>query len=537
MEDTRICDTLIVGGGIAGLTAGAYLSKYNRNVILCEKENHLGGLVNTFQSNGFYFDSGLRAIEDSGITRPMLNQLGIEMEFLESPVSLGIQDQIIEVTSKESVISYQELLNRLFPRNTAEIAEITKEITRIMDYMDILYGIDNPLFMDLSDMKYISRTVMPWLFKYILTVPKLRRLYQPVDEYLLKFTDNRALVDIIAQHFFKKTPTFFALSYFSLYLDYRYPKGGTGKIVDALERFYLNHSGQVFTGTKIIGIDIANHLAYDNNGQSYLFKALLWAADLKTLYRIINTRNVKPKILKALNRKNHELHDKVGGDSVFSIYLSVDLDPVYFSRKSGAHFFYTPSSSGLSEADIKIIQTDSSPTRPLYVNDKPKIIEWLKRYLTLNTYEISIPVLRDPELAPKGQTGLVISILMDYSLVRHIQEMGWYDEFKDWTSNYIIAVLEKSVYPGLTDQVINRITSTPLTIQKITGNSDGAITGWAFTNSSIPAVMKMPKIAKSVLTPLPDIYQAGQWTYSPAGFPISVLTGKLAADKIHKKLK
>jgi hypothetical protein len=46
----------------------------------------------------------------------------------------------------------------------------------------------------------------------------------------------------------------------------------------------------------------------------------------------------------------------------------------------------------------------------------------------------------------------------------------------------------------------------------------------------------MQSIKRSIFTPLKDIYQAGQWTFSPSGLPISILTGKLAADKVHKKL-
>jgi hypothetical protein len=30
---------------------------------------------------------------------------------------------------------------------------------------------------------------------------------------------------------------------------------------------------------------------------------------------------------------------------------------------------------------------------------------------------------------------------------------------------------------------------------------------------------------------------AGQWSYSPAGLPVSLITGNLAADKIHKLLR
>jgi hypothetical protein len=46
----------------------------------------------------------------------------------------------------------------------------------------------------------------------------------------------------------------------------------------------------------------------------------------------------------------------------------------------------------------------------------------------------------------------------------------------------------------------------------------------------------MLRIASSVRTIIPHVLQAGQWTYSPSGFPISLLTGKLAADRAIKEL-
>jgi hypothetical protein len=44
-------------------------------------------------------------------------------------------------------------------------------------------------------------------------------------------------------------------------------------------------------------------------------------------------------------------------------------------------------------------------------------------------------------------------------------------------------------------------------------------------------------IPKSVFTPVPNIYQAGQWAYSPAGVPIAMLTGWYAAQHIVKQSK
>ena len=57
----------------------------------------------------------------------------------------------------------------------------------------------------------------------------------------------------------------------------------------------------------------------------------------------------------------------------------------------------------------------------------------------------------------------------------------------------MIEVLDASIYPGAQGAVIDNFTSTPLTIERISGNSEGAITGWAFTNDFMPAVNKLPK--------------------------------------------
>ena len=74
-------DAVIVGGGITGLTAAAYLSKAGKSVLLCEKEEKCGGLVNTFERDGFIYDGGIRALENSGVLFPMLRQLGISLRF------------------------------------------------------------------------------------------------------------------------------------------------------------------------------------------------------------------------------------------------------------------------------------------------------------------------------------------------------------------------------------------------------------------------------------------------------------------------
>lgn len=536
--DPLAWDVIVVGGGMAGLTAAAYTARAGLKVLLCEKECKTGGLVNSFEHNGFVFDGGIRAIENSGIVVPMLRQLGLQVDFLPSPVSIGIGQDVIGIDSKDNLRAYQALLEKHFPDHKPDIAAIIREIAQIMGYMAVLYGIDNPLFLDLkSNPGYVFREILPWSLKYALTAPKIARFKGPVEEHLARLTANQALNDIIAQHFFQRTPTSFALSYFSLYLDYRYPKGGTGALPQALERCVLDHGGEIRCATEIVRVDAGRNQVTDAGGNVYRYKELVWAADQKTLYRRLDaTALTDKKAIADIEARKAMLAGKVGGDSVLTLFLAVNLDGGYFARISNPHFFYTPSTAGLSQVSLGQLRLGDPQAPARLTAERAKIEDWLRRFLEHTTYEISIPALRDPTLAPEGKTGLVISTLFDYALTKHIAGLGWYAEFKQLAADHMVRVLDASIYPGLRAAVIASLTSTPLTLERIAGNSEGAITGWAFTNDVMPAVSSLPGVARSVLTPIPAVYQAGQWTYSPSGLPIAILTGKLAADRVLKDL-
>jgi phytoene dehydrogenase-like protein len=220
-----------------------------------------------------------------------------------------------------------------------------------------------------------------------------------------------------------------------------------------------------------------------------------------------------------------------GGDSVFSLFVEVDEPLESFRKISNGHFFYSPSKQGLGE-------THRGELNNLLANfekfEKDQILAWLDKFTRLNTFEISIPGLKDPELVPPGKTGLIISFLAEYDLFRKIQKAGWLEEFIFELENRVLRVISDSVYPMLKDKIILRFSFTPLSIESRVGSSEGAITGWSF-QKSMPVINKIHISDRSVLTPVPSIYQAGQWAYSPAGVPMSILTGKLAADKVLKK--
>jgi phytoene dehydrogenase-like protein len=55
-------DYIIIGAGMGGLSAGNFLAKYNKKVLILEKHNIPGGLVTSFKRKGVQFDLGIESL-------------------------------------------------------------------------------------------------------------------------------------------------------------------------------------------------------------------------------------------------------------------------------------------------------------------------------------------------------------------------------------------------------------------------------------------------------------------------------------------
>ena len=528
MENKKI---VIVGAGMAGLTAAAYLARENYNVLLLDKNNRTGGLLNTFEYDGFSFDSGPRAFVNSGIVKPILKDLGLGWEFLDNKISIGVEDQLFRVDSMDTLREYKRVLAHLYPESAADIEKIISIIYKLSEYTKVLYEFDNPNFTDLmSDRKFIFRKLIPWTIKFLHALRKFNQYNMPMEVLLKRLTDNQSLIDIVIQHFFRETPAYFALGYFYVYLDYFYPKGGTGVLADLLKEKLLSSGGEIKLNTRIIAVNPSESKVTDSEGGSYPYDHLIWAADLKTLYRQLNPAGLDAKLTAQIEAETHRMLSARGAESVFILFLAVGRPPSYFRENGGEHMFYTPSKKGLGETNRAARQ---SLVENFDEKSKDEILDWLDDFCSLNTYEVSIPVLRDAALAPEGETGLMISCLLDYPIMEKIEKAGWADEFREILENRVIRIFSQTIYKDFEQDILFKFSSTPLTINKVSGSSEGAITGWSFETPS-PVVNKLKDIPKSVLTPIPGVLQAGQWAYSPAGVPIAMLTGWYAVQNIIK---
>jgi phytoene dehydrogenase-like protein len=526
-------DVIVVGSGMGGLTTAAYTARAGLKVLLLEKEKQPGGLFGSFKSGDYVFDHGARAVENSGIMFPMFRQLGLKLDFVKSPVHIRSQEKMVPITSDIEIQPYLQFLTDLFPTEAQAIQRIGKDIISISKQMRVLYGIENPLFLDdaFTNMTYLSKTLLPWALKFMVTIPRTQRYFTPVMAHLKKYTTNQHLIDFIAQHFFEETPTIFALSYFSLYTDYNYPIGGTGAVVNAFISFIEDHGGTIQYEASVTDINVDQKIVTTSQGDTFGYQQLVWAGSPPGLHRSIQSNQTKLQKLKT--KSLAKTVKGKGSDSVMTVFMKVKDPGHTLAKKAGMHTFYTPYLDGLSSQPLKLIQDAQGN----FINDEKKVFAWLEKYYRVNTYEISVPVLRDPTLAPVDETGMIVSVLLDYQLTKFIADQGWYDHLKTFTNAYFVQILDETWLHGLKEATYQTIQASPLTMEKFASVHQGSLSGWSFTNRPMLSEYLFTRVNKSFLTPYQDIYQAGQWAFAPAGLPTCALTGKLAADQIIKAYK
>src|SRR5512143_297302 len=70
-------EVIVIGGGMAGLAAAAFLARYGKKVRLFEQSHALGGRAQTRQQEGFYLNIGPHALYRGGRAIEVLRELGV----------------------------------------------------------------------------------------------------------------------------------------------------------------------------------------------------------------------------------------------------------------------------------------------------------------------------------------------------------------------------------------------------------------------------------------------------------------------------
>ncbi len=518
--------TIIIGAGLAGLTAGAYLARTGCAPLILEKSGSCGGLVQSFERDGYIFDTGPRALGDAGILRPLLKNLGIELPLVKGLVSTGIGKEFTHYDDALALDRYLASLRRLFPTQERTIGFLEKAIRSSCAMVRTLNRLPNPYFRNpLSDPKYLLREFLPWLPSFLSVALRTGLDHRPVEDVLSKMGADQELTDTVCRHFFRGTPWRFALGYFENFQDYQYPIGGTGRFPQALETYIKTHGGQIATEREVVSILPASRTVVDRRGEEHAYAELLWAGDLRSLYARIDQRGLAAGAVRRIEEERRRYLSAKPGESIFTLFLAVDAPPSRFGRRSRGHLIYSPLSEGRGKPDRARLLELKAGFAGIAADE---LRARVRDFCADSSYEISIPALKDPALAPEGKTGLIVSVLCDGELWETAESANRAEELQEAMTEGMLDILEHSLYPEMRSKLLLRIPATPLSLRNRIGTSAGAITGWCLEERP-PVPSSLASVMSAVRTGIPHLWKAGQWSYSPAGVPVAILTGRIAA--------
>jgi prolycopene isomerase len=143
---------------------------------------------------------------------------------------------------------------------------------------------------------------------------------------------------------------------------------------------------------------------------------------------------------------------------------------------------------------------------------------------------IRMDSIKNPMLAPVGKHTVAIAAFAPYELFTQGGHASpHYGEIKEEIVQKIIGITE-TVIPGLSSHILVRDASTPLTYERTTLNRHGATMGWYLSAKELSRI-------RSQKTPIPNLYQAGHWTFPGGGIPMVIISGINAAKLVLKSMK
>jgi phytoene desaturase len=477
---------VVVGAGLAGLSAALRLAGAGRKVTVLERESVPGGRNGLLNKDGYAFDTGPSVLTMPSLINDAFNCVGEDMkDWLELTPLTPLYRAFYADGSQLDVHA-----------NTGEMeAEIAKHISseeaagyrRYVDFVTKLYKYEMNDFID-RNIDSPLNLLTPNLARLI-ALGGFRRLSPKVNQFM---KDPRLQKVYSFQAMYAGVSPQQALAIYAViaYMDsvngVFFPKGGMHAVPRALAAAAEKH-GVVFKyNTTVTNVEVSNGRAkavITESGERYDCDAVILNPDLPVAYRELLGKS--PVSIKRLKYSPSCVTLLIGSSKKYD-----------FAAHHNIHFGH--SWDGVFDELIKKKQLMSDPS-----------------------ILVTIPTHDDPNLAPPGKHSYYV-LFPTPNLDSNI----------DWTKqagpyrDQMIKTIEERGYTGFGDSIETEVMTTPLD-WKNQGMEMGAPFASAHT-----FFQTGPFRPRNMAQGIENVVFAGSGTQPGVGVPMVLISGRLAAERI-----
>ena len=477
---------VVVGAGLAGLSAALRLAGAGRKVTVLERESVPGGRNGLLNKDGYAFDTGPSVLTMPSLINDAFNCVGEDMkDWLELTPLTPLYRAFYADGSQLDVHA-----------NTGEMeAEIAKHISseeaagyrRYVDFVTKLYKYEMNDFID-RNIDSPLNLLTPNLARLI-ALGGFRRLSPKVNQFM---KDPRLQKVYSFQAMYAGVSPQQALAIYAViaYMDsvngVFFPKGGMHAVPRALAAAAEKH-GVVFKyNTTVTNVEVSNGRAkavITEAGERYECDAVILNPDLPVAYRELLGKS--PVTIKRLKYSPSCVTLLVGSSKKYD-----------FAAHHNIHFGH--SWDGVFDELIKKKQLMSDPS-----------------------ILVTVPTHDDPDLAPAGKHSYYIL----FPTPNLDSDIDWNKQAGPYRDQ-MIKTIEERGYTGFGDSIETEVMTTPLD-WKNQGMEMGAPFASAHT-----FFQTGPFRPRNMAKGIENVVFAGSGTQPGVGVPMVLISGRLAAERI-----
>ena len=482
---------VVIGSGFGGLAASLRLKAKGYEVTLVEKHPDLGGRARVFKRGNFIYDGGPTVITAPYLFEELFSLFNKNITDYVDIVPLDLWYRF--VFSDGDTFDYTGN-NELMEKEIKKFSE--NDFQGYIKLVNFTEKIFNKGFTDLSDKPFNNFTFMIKQIPSLISLKSYKSVYKLVSDYI----SNEKLRRVFSMHPllvggnpFTTTSIYTLILFLEKKWGIHYSMGGTGNVVTALEKLMNEERIRILKSAEVTEIISDKNKVRGvkiNNSKIIDCDYIVCNSDPPHVYK---------NLIKSKNDYNFLFKQKMN-----RMDYSMGLFVYYFGSKKQY--------KGVAHHTIFFGNS--------YEKHLNKIFE--KKILSDDiSYYLHRPSATDPNMAPTGQDAFYVLV----PVPNNLSNINWAkqgDKFK----NLILERMDKSILPGIKENVINDFYLTPDYFEKdlATLHGSGFSIQPKFSQSAYFRFHNQSEVYK-------NLYFVGAGTHPGAGMP-GVLSSAKVLDKL-----